>query len=190
MKPGMQTRLQRQATVVSVSTSTTHTFSKAAQERIRLLEGLGVEGDAHSGVTVKHRSRVRRNPGELNFRQVHLLASELLDELNRLGFDLSPGSIGENILTSGIDLLALPCDTRLHIGRSAIVRVKGLRNPCRQLDAYRAGLMKAVLGTDDRGQLVRKSGIMGVVEFGGDVTAGDRILVQFPAGPHRRLEPV
>jgi MOSC domain-containing protein YiiM len=176
--------------VVAVSSSSAHTFSKKVQLSIRLVEGLGVKGDAHAGVTVKHRSRVRKNPSEPNLRQVHLVQSELLDELNARGFDLAPGSIGENILTKGVDLLRLPAGSRLHIGPKAIVKVMGLRNPCRQMDAFRAGLMAAVLDRDERGRVFRKSGVMAVVEKGGDVAGGDRIRVALPAGPHDSLDPV
>lgn len=176
--------------VVSVSVSGTHTFSKDVQPSIRLLAGLGVEGDAHLGTTVKHRSRVAKDPTQPNLRQVHLLHEELLDELNAAGFRLHPGAIGENILTRGIDLLRLPQGAELHIGNAAIIEVTGLRDPCKQLNQFRSGLMAAVLDRDVSGNLIRKAGIMGIVRLGGDVRPNDQIRVERPAGQQRALNRV
>lgn len=176
--------------VVAVSLSALHEFGKPVQQSIRLLLGLGVEGDAHLGVTVQHRSRVAKDPTQPNLRQVHLVHAELHDELRAGGFQIVPGAIGENITTRGIDLLALPRRARLHIGSSAVVGVTGLRNPCGQLNDYQPGLMAAVLGRDEQGNLVRKTGVMGVVLAAGDVRAGDPIRVELPVEQHQRLEPV
>lgn len=154
------------------------------------LKGLGVEGDAHCGKTVKHRSRVKVDPTQANLRQVHLVHSELLDELTANNFNVAAGTIGENIVTSGIELLSLPVDTRLNIGQSVRLRVTGLRNPCGQLDNYQQGLTKAVLDRDPEGHLIRKAGIMAVVEEGGSVLIGDHIKVSLPPEPHRALQVV
>ncbi len=177
-------------TVAAVSRSGRHTFSKPIEESIRLLAGLGVEGDAHMGETVKHRSRVRQDPTQPNLRQVHLIHAELFDELRTEGFQVSAGQMGENITTRGIDLLGLPTGARLHIGESAIVEVTGLRNPCAQLDNFQPGLMAAVLDRDADGNLVRKAGIMGIVTAGGDVRPGDSIHVELPPEPYRPLDRV
>jgi hypothetical protein len=176
--------------VEAVSQRATHSFSKQPRMWIDLLAGLGVAGDAHSGTTVKHRSRIARDPTQPNLRQVHLLHRELLHELEAQGFVISPGDIGENILTAGIDLLGLPTNTLLRIGSAAEVQVTGLRNPCAQLDRFKPGLMAATLGRDKAGNLVRKAGIMAVVLAGGEVRPGDAIQVIMPAEPHRRLIPV
>jgi MOSC domain-containing protein YiiM len=176
--------------VAAVSLSAKHEFSKPTQLSIRLLAGLGVEGDAHIGVTVQHRSRVAKDPTQPNLRQVHLIHEELFDELRAAGFQLAPGQIGENITTRGVDLLGLPRGARLHVGPDAIVRVTGLRDPCRQLNDYRPGLMAAVLDRDEQGNLIRKAGIMGVVVTGGDIRAGDTIRVELPPEPHQPLERV
>ncbi len=176
--------------VIAVSVSGAHTMSKPNVGRVRLIEGLGVEGDAHSGVTVKHRSRVARDPTQPNLRQVHLIHAELFDELVPQGFAVTPGLMGENVTTRGIDLLGLPEGTLLHVGASAVVRVTGLRNPCYQLDGLQQGLMQATLGRDAGGELVRKAGVMGVVVASGDVAAGDAVGVVLPALPHARLKPV
>ena len=176
--------------VVAVSRSAVHQFSKPVQKSIRLLVGLGVEGDAHLGVTVQHRSRVAKDPTQLNLRQVHLIHEELHDELRAGGFQVAPGVIGENITTRGIDLLALPQGARLHIGDAAIVGVTGLRDPCRQLNDYQPGLMAAVLGCDEQGNVVRKTGIMGVVLAAGEVRTGDPIRIELPPEPRQRLERV
>jgi MOSC domain-containing protein YiiM len=176
--------------VTAVSRSATHTFSKQNQESIRLLAGLGVEGDAHQGATVKHRSRVARDPGQPNLRQVHLIHAELHDGLQAAGFTVSAGDMGENITTRGIPLLELPTGTRLHLGESAIVEVTGLRNPCAQLDNFQQGLLAAVLDRDAAGNLIRKAGIMGIVLTGGEVRPGDPIRVELPPEPHRPLDRV
>jgi MOSC domain-containing protein YiiM len=176
--------------VQAVSFSGAHTFSKGNQLSIRLLAGLGVEGDAHAGVTVKHRSRVAKDPTQPNLRQVHLIHLELLDELHAQGYKVGAGELGENITTRGIDLLALPRGTRLQIGSGAIVEVTGLRNPCVQIDRFQSGLMSAVLDRDAAGRLVRKAGVMSIVLASGDVQVGDAIRIKLPANLHRPLEPV
>ena len=176
--------------VAAVSHSGTHTMSKPNRPRIRLLAGLGVEGDAHSGETVKHRSRVARDPSQPNLRQVHLIQAELHDELAAAGLAVSAGQMGENVTTRGVDLLGLPTGARLHLGSIAVVEVTGLRNPCYQLDGVRPGLLKAVLGRDEEGNVVRKAGIMGIVLTAGDVRPGDPVRVELPAGRHDPLQPV
>ncbi|MEO6783369.1 MAG: MOSC domain-containing protein [Bradyrhizobium sp.] len=176
--------------VVAVSLRAGHHFSKTPSLGIRLLTGLGVTGDAHMGATVKHRSRVRKDPTQPNLRQVHLIHAELFDELRTRGFAVKPGELGENVTTSGIDLLALPAGTRLHLGESAVVEITGLRNPCAQIDDFQQGLMMATLDRDADDNLVRKAGIMSVVIRDGDVRPGDAIGVELPSAPHRRLQPV
>ncbi len=177
-------------TVTAVSRSATHTMSKPNASSIRLLAGLGVEGDVHLGETVKHRSRVAKNPQAPNLRQVHLIHSELHEELRTAGFEVEPGEMGENVTTRGVDLLGLPTGSRLRLGDAAVVEVTGLRNPCSQLDGLWPGLMAATLGRDEEGQLVRKAGVMGVVLAGGEVRPGDPIVVEPPSGARRGLEPV
>ena len=179
-----------QGMIVAVAMAPTHRFSKAVGPSIRLAEGEGVVGDAHAGARVKHRSRVARDPTALNLRQVHLIHAELFDELAAGGFAVAPGDLGENVTTRGIDLLGLSVGTILKLGGEAEIEVTGLRNPCRQLDAFRPGLMQAVLGRDPSGGLVRKAGIMAVVRVGGTVRPGDGIGVLAPPGPFRKLEPV
>ena len=176
--------------VCAVSRSATHTMAKVNYESIRLLPGLGVEGDAHLGETVQHRSRVARDPTQPNLRQVHLIHAELHDELREAGFMVSAGQMGENVTTRGVALLALSAGTRLRLGDDAVVEVTGLRNPCVQLDGIEEGLMAATLDRDARGELVRKAGVMAVVLDGGVVRPGDAIGLDAPAGPHRALQPV
>jgi MOSC domain-containing protein YiiM len=176
--------------VLAVSCSATYSFCKANQPAIRLLAGLGVEGDVHAGATVKHRSRVARDPNQPNLRQVHLIHAELHEELQRASFTVMAGQMGENITTRGVDLLGLPTGTRLHLGPTAVVEVTGLRNPCAQLDNFQPGLMAAVLDRDDHGNLIRKAGIMGIVLVDGEVRPGDAIRVELPPEPHQPLKPV
>jgi len=178
------------ALVVAVSQRAGHHFSKNPALGIRLLTGLGVAGDAHMGRTVKHRSRVRKDPTQPNLRQVHLIHAELFDELRARGFVVNPGELGENVTTSGIDLLALPTGTRLQLGQTAVVEITGLRNPCVQIDRFQQGLMAATLDRGRDGQLVRKAGVMSIVLRDGDVRPGDAIGIELPSAPHRPLQPV
>lgn len=176
--------------VIAVALRKSHHFSKTPAFCIRLLKGLGVDGDAHAGVTVKHRSRVRKDPSQPNLRQVHLIHAELFDELRAKGFAVQPSELGENITTRGVDLLGLPTNAVLHIGESARVMVTGLRNPCVQIEDFQAGLLAATLGRDAEGNLIRKAGVMGIVLADGEVRPGDAIRVELPAAPHRPLMPV
>jgi len=177
-------------TVMAVSRSPTHTMTKPNAGSIRLLAGLGVDGDAHQGATVQHRSRIERFGGTPNLRQVHLIHAELFDELREAGFMVSPGEMGENVTTHGVALLGLPTGARLHLGAAAVVEVTGLRNPCRQLDKLQPGLMAATLARDAAGNLIRKAGIMGIVLAGGEVKGGDPIQIELPPAPHQPLQPV
>ena len=176
--------------VTAVSRSNGHMFSKPNVLTIRLVAGLGVEGDAHYGDKVQHVFHARRNPDAPNLRQVHLIHEELFDELRTSGFQIRPGDIGENVTTRGLDLLALPTGTILQVGNEAVIEITGLRNPCRQIDAFTKGLTAAVLGRDAQGQLIRKAGVMAIVVKSGDVTVGDAITMELPAGVHRPLLPV
>lgn len=179
-----------QGVVVAVSCNPHHTLRKSNQLVIRLVAGLGVEGDAHAGETVKHRSQRRRTPRAPNLRQVHLMHAELHDELVARGMSVGPGEMGENVTTRGIDLLSLPAGTRLRLGDEAILEITGLRNPCTQLDGLQPGLMAATLARGPDGALLRKAGVMSIVLIGGEVRPGDRAFVELPGLPHRRLEPV
>lgn len=192
--------------VVAVSRDEAHRFSKVPVESIDLVAGVGVLGDAHAGTLVQHRSRVRRDPHQPNLRQVHLIHAELFDEARAMGYELGPGDLGENILTADLDLLGLPTGSLLDLG-GPVVRLTGLRNPCAQINAFRPGLLKVVLSradgtpTDDPGPstaspggaaagLIRKAGVMSVVERGGEVVPGRPVRVTLPEGPHTPLAPV
>lgn len=175
--------------VEAVHASPGHTMGKPTQLLIRLIEGIGVEGDAHAGATVKHRSRVRRgDAAQPNLRQVHLIPGEVHDELRAEGYSVTAGEMGENITTRGIDLLGLPVGARLHLGPDAVVEVTGRRKPCKQLDGVQPGLLAAVMDRDGAGNLTARAGVMSVVVVGGDVSAGDPMRVEFPPEPHRPLD--
>ncbi len=181
----------RQTAVVSaVSRRATHDVSKTNHSSIRLLAGLGVEGDAHAGATVRHRSRAARDPTQPNLRQVHLIQTELFVELRARGYAVDAGAMGENVTTRGLDLHALPTGTRLRLGERAVIELTGLRSPCRQLDGLQSGLTAAVLDRDAQGALIRKAGVMSIVVTGGTVGPGDAIVVAPPDAPFRPLEPV
>ncbi|WP_251443188.1 MULTISPECIES: MOSC domain-containing protein [unclassified Microbacterium] len=170
--------------VVAVHSSPVHGFSKAPRGEIALVEGVGVVGDAHAGPTVQHRSRVAADPSQPNLRQVHLIHEELFADLRAAGHEVAPGSLGENITTGDVDLLALPVGTRLRIGSQAVVTVTGLRNPCQQINDFQPGLLKQVVRTDDEGRVVRLAGVMGIVSRSGSVAPGDPIQVKLPPPPH------
>lgn len=176
--------------VVAVQSSGAYTFSKPGRPAIRLIEGLGVEGDIHSGTTVKHRARVARDPNQPNLRQVHLIHGELHEELRGQGFEVGAGQMGENITTRGLDLLGLATGTVLRFPSGAAVRITGLRNPCAQLNGLKQGLMNACVFQNELGETVRLAGVMGVVVSGGQVLPGDEISVEAPGGEFRKLEPV
>ena len=176
--------------VYSVSKSKEHSFSKIVVSSIELIEDEGVEGDAHRGITVKHRSRVRRDPSQPNLRQDHLISHELIQERQAHRFNVAPASLGANITTTVIDLLSLPKDTTLRFPTGAEIVITGLRNPCHQLDDYQKGLMAAVLDRDENGAIIRKAGVMAIVSRSGKVKPGDSIEVQLPPEPHRALEKV
>jgi MOSC domain-containing protein YiiM len=281
-------------TVAAVSRNDVYSFTKPVRDEITLVAGLGVAGDVHAGVTVRHRGRVAADPDQPNLRQVHLIRSELHDELSDAGYEVPAGGLGENVTTTGIDLLALPVGTILRFGplpareptapaehalaagpapvtgsesdarlagavpppdatgsepaaesavaapvatpaggaaavvaaaqrvgldasaagavaalsvrvaaeassgqgetavpdpRPAIV-ITGLRNPCLQINHYRPGLLKRVLGREADGSVSRRAGVMAVVLRGGPIRPGTKIDVEFPALPHRRLDRV
>jgi MOSC domain-containing protein YiiM len=177
-------------TVVALCLSARHSFSKRRQPRFRLIAGYGVEGDAHAGETVQHRSRVARDPTQPNLRQVHLVQVELLEELRSAGFRVGAGDIGENITTRGVDLLNLPVSSRLRIGCDAVVQLTGLRNPCVQLDRFQRGLMSAVLKRGEDGELIRKAGVMAIVVASGNVAKDDPVVIELPPLPHQSLRVV
>jgi MOSC domain-containing protein YiiM len=178
-------------TVIGVACDGEHRFGKVPQARIRLIAELGVEGDAHAGATVRHRSRRKKTPEAPNLRQVHLIHAELFDELAAKGFAIQPGAMGENVTTSGLDLLGLPRGAKLRLGNVAVVEVTGLRNPCWQIDAnIGEGGMAATLARAPDGGIVRKAGVMAIVLTGGEVTPGDAVeVIELPSA-WLPLEPV
>jgi MOSC domain-containing protein YiiM len=178
------------AQVVSVSRDDEHRFSKPIVPSIHLIAGLGIEGDSHAGATVQHRSRLAHHASDPNLRQVHLIPEELFGRLAANGFVVAPGELGENVLTRGIDLLALPCGTRLHLGVDAVVEITGLRNPCTQIDRFQDGLLKEVVGRDADGNIVRRAGVMSIVIAGGVVRPEDQVEIELLSGEHRQLASV
>jgi MOSC domain-containing protein YiiM len=189
MTPAPEPAFRPAGQVLAVARDGEHRFSKQPMPEIALLEGLGVEGDAHAGVLVRHRSRVWADPTQPNLRQVHLIQAELFDELAPLGHDLAPGDLGENVTTRGIDLLALPRGALLRLGAAALIEVTGLRNPCAQIDAFQRGLLRRVL-VREGDRMIRKTGVMAVVRAGGPVRPGDALALALPPLPHLPLERV
>lgn len=176
--------------VVAVHRNRLHSFSKSTVSCAELVAGHGVRDDAHYGVTVKHRSRVAKDPAQPNLRQVHLLHEELFAEVAEHGRHVLPGHLGENITTRGIKLLALSTGTRLRIGDHAVVEVTGLRNPCSQIENFQPGLLSAVLGRTTDGTLIRKAGVMAIVLESGFIQANDTIEVVYEPHGFKVLLPV
>ncbi|MGW6318878.1 MOSC domain-containing protein [Streptomyces sp. NPDC055099] len=179
------------AKVVAVSRNEVYSFSKPNRDSIKLLAGLGVEGDVHAGETIRHQFRMTYEPDLPNLRQVHLMQEELFDELALKGFTVRAGQLGENVTTRGVDLLGLPTGALLHLGEQAVIEVTGLRNPCSKINDFRRGLLGEVFAMDPvSGEFTFKSGVMAVVRRGGVVRPDDPIRVETPLLPHRPLERV
>ncbi|MFD2180390.1 MOSC domain-containing protein [Veronia pacifica] len=174
------------AHVISVQVSDKHSFTKYPSLFIELLEEQGVLGDAHCGSTVQSRYLKRRNAAAPNLRQVHLIQQETIDNLNEQGFNVSPGEMGENMTTLGVDLLSLPLDTKIHFSHGAVIRLTGIRTPCNQLNTYRAGLKRAVSRKHD-GKVQFLCGVMAVVERSGIINIGDEMDIVLPSLPHKSL---
>lgn len=177
-------------TIIGLACDSEHRFSKRPCATLRLIAGLGVEGDAHVGVLVQHLSRMAKQPTAPNLRQVHLIHAELFDELAVAGFSVGPAQLGENVTTRAFDLLGLSQGTRLKLGAEAVIEITGLRNPCHQINGLAPGLMQAVLDYAADGSLIRKSGVMAVVITGGLVAVGDGIQLQSVPLGHIQLTPV
>jgi len=176
--------------ILSVARSPVHGFSKQTEAAITLVAHHGVEGDAHAGATTQHLYRMRKDPTAPNLCQVHLLHAELFAELAARGISISAGQMGENITTTGIELLSLPLGTRLTLGPSAVVEITGLREPCSQMNTLHPGLMKACIARSPTGAKIRKAGIMAIVLTSGTVHPGDPIKTQLPPSPWLPLGPV
>lgn len=180
----------KNAKVHSLSINPEHTFSKMLTNQVEVIKGIGIKGDAHAGVKVKHRSRVAKDPNQPNLRQIHLIHLELLNDLAQKGYTVKPGDLGENITTEGISLLDLPRDSVLTFGKKVKVQITGLRNPCHQIDKFQKGLLKEVVGRNEAGEIIRMAGIMGIVLEGGTIQVNDEIKIKLPALPHQKLERV
>jgi MOSC domain-containing protein YiiM len=176
--------------IVALSRDGLHRFSKQSEAELTLIAGQGVQGDAHCGETVKHRSRVARDPAQPNLRQVHLIGVELLEEVTTKGMPVAPGDMGENVTLRGLDLLGLPRGAVLHLGAEARVQITGLRNPCAQIDAFRPGLLAEMLPRGKNGQVIRRAGVMAIVLTGGVVRVGEAVRVDLPPEPFLPLMPV
>ena len=186
------TNLQMRGSLAGLSLNPVHTFSKLPVAQLRLVAGEGVEGDCHRGRTTQHLYRVRRTPMLPNLCQVHLLAEERLAEWSAAGFELRPGEFGENLLTRGLDLHALPPGTLICAGEGAVLEITGERTPCAKIDAFRPGLQALCWGEPPvaSGRKLRRAGIMAVVRTGGEVHPGDGLMVTLPAKPWHPLPAV
>jgi len=107
--------------IVSLNVSDRKGVPKKPVERVRLVPGSGIEGDAHAG------------PG---IRQVSLLAVEDIDSMRDRLESLEPGDFAENITTRGVDLPSLPVGTRLAIG-DAVLEISRIGKECHRGCAIR-----------------------------------------------------
>lgn len=171
--------LTLKGTVVAVASNARHEFIKPTKATIRLVEDHGVEGDAHAGRFIQHRFVAKKMPVLPNNRQVHLMPSELFSELASGGFSVTPGSLGENVTTAGLDLTKFPLGTRLRIGNSAIVELTGLRTPCALIDRFQKGLKRAMIMKHEQPRF--RCGVLGVAKATGDIAPGDPISVELPS---------
>lgn len=176
--------------VHAVSLSDKHSIRKFNRSYINIIEGYGVEGDAHAGKKVKHRYIAKKDPDRPNYRQVHLISMEIYRELQQQGFNIDPGEMGENITCSGIDIMNLPKHTILKIGDEVELQVSGMREPCSLLNQIQGGLMKATLDKSGEGELIRKAGIMTVALKGGIVTPDDPIQLVYPEKPYVKMKTI
>jgi MOSC domain-containing protein YiiM len=163
--------------VVAVASDRRHRFSKPTQDHIVLVEGHGIEGDAHAGAFVRHRYLAHRHPRLPNLRQVHLISSELFASLADAGFKVGAGELGENITTAGLELERMPLGTLIELGPTAIVELTGLRTPCVLIDRFQAGLKRQMLSSAETSPPF-KCGVLGVVRVGGAVATGDSARVR------------
>ena len=167
--------------VVAVSASPDHSFSKLRQNTIRMVKGHGIEGDAHAGRYVRHRYLAKKQPRLPNLRQVHLMPIELFEEVRTAGFDVNAGDLGENVTTAGLEITSFPLGTLLQLGKTAVIELTGLRTPCSLIDRFRKGLKKQMLGGPETAKF--KCGVLGIVLVGGQVFPNDVIKVVLPPEP-------
>jgi len=145
--------MQREAgKIVAVCTSEKKGERKRNVGQGMLLQGLGLEGDAHAG---------------FQHRQISLLALESIDKMRAQGLDVHPGDFAENLTTQGIDLVALPVGTLLQAGE-ALLKVSQIGKEChnRCNIYYQAGDC-----------VMPREGIFATVEQGGIIAVGDLIKV-------------
>lgn len=172
--------------VLGVSSDAEHRFSKARKDYITLIEGHGVEGDAHAGDYTRHRFLARRWSRLPNQRQVHIISAELFVDLSEAGHTVAPGELGENITTQGLALEPLPLGTRLHLGGSAVVELTGVRTPCVLIDRFQKGLRRRMF-RDNGSEPKFKCGVLGIVRAGGRVSFGEPVRVETPPEPWSSL---
>jgi MOSC domain-containing protein YiiM len=111
---------------------------------------LGLEGDKHASAASK--------------RQVLLADKEALDAVGVL-----PGTIKENVTVEGVDVMQLPPGTQLRLGRSAVLEITAICEPCFRMDEIRDGLKQ---------ELVGRRGMVSVVVESGTINVGDTINVE------------
>jgi MOSC domain-containing protein YiiM len=175
-----------EGTVIAVAADRGHHFSKPLQRAIVMVEGHGIEGDAHAGAFIRHRHLARARPRLPNLRQVHLIPCELFGTLLAEGYDVGPGDLGENVTTAGVPLEKLPLGTRIRLGDDAVVELTGLRTPCALIDRFQCGLKRSLIS--DKTCVPRfKAGVLGVVTASGRVAAGNGLNVEMPEGPFMPL---
>ncbi|MBI4835488.1 MAG: MOSC domain-containing protein [Planctomycetes bacterium] len=141
----------RKAKVLSVCISRTKHVRKKDIGEGTLKVNYGLVGDAHAA------------PGK---RQVSLLAMESIDTAKKQGLKVGIGDFGENITTSGINLVKLPIGQKLRIGKNIIMRVTQIGKEC-------VTPCSIYYKTGDC--IMPREGIFAAVLKGGKVKMGDEI---------------
>ena len=143
------------AKVIAVCSSKTKGVRKENIREGELQQEYGLIGDAHAD-SAWH-------------RQVSLLASESIDKMKKMGYEVGPGDFAENITCEGIELFTLPIGTRLSVGDKAILEVTQIGKECHAGCAIFKLTGKCIMP---------KEGIFARVITGGQVKTGDSIEIE------------
>ncbi|HEY8523977.1 MAG TPA: MOSC domain-containing protein [Acidimicrobiales bacterium] len=94
------------------------------------------------------------------------------------GEPLAPGTFGENLTTTGLDLTGASIGDRWHVG-DAVLEVAGPRQPC-----FKLGIRMGDDGFPDRFEEAGRPGAYLRIVRPGSVQAGDTVRVEPAAPPH------
>lgn len=174
-KNNLEVANHTKGTVIAVCRNEQPGLPKPVVDEVKLIEDWGVEGDYHAGKLVRHRYLAKKDPTQPNVRQVLLIDTQILAEIKQAGIDVGSGMLGDNMTVEGLEVMTLPPGTRLAIGK-ALLEVTEVRIPCAQLNGLDKGLLKASVARE-AGEKRFRAGIMTRVLKGGQVRAGDEVIV-------------